>query len=195
MSLTPGTALGPYEVLAKIGEGGMGEVYQARDTRLGRTVAIKVLPEHVAADPDLKRRFEREAKTVSSLNHPHICTLYDIGSQDGTGFLVMENVEGETLADRMRRDGPLGLDDAVRCATEIADALEAAHERGIIHRDLKPGNVMLTSRSGAKVLDFGIATHVSTAGGEAATRSVATLTAAASVTGTLPYMSPESLRG
>jgi len=194
MPLEAGTQLGPYEILSSIGAGGMGEVYKARDTRLGRTVAIKVLPEHVAADPDLRHRFEREAKTISSLNHPHICALYDVGDQDGTSFLVMEYVEGETLADRLRRDGPLALDDAVRYATEIADALEAAHARGIVHRDLKPGNVMLT-RAGSKVLDFGIAMHVATAGGEAATRSVATLTAAASVAGTLPYMSPESLRG
>ena len=194
MPLSPGTTLGPYEIQAALGAGGMGEVYKATDTRLDRTVAIKVLPEHVAADQQLKRRFEREAKTISSLNHPHICALYDVGDQDGTSFLVMEYVEGETLADRLRRDGPLALDDAVRYATEIADALEAAHQQGIVHRDLKPGNVMLT-RSGSKVLDFGIASHVVDASADTVSRSVGTTTTTGSIAGTLPYMSPESLRG
>ncbi len=126
----------------------MGEVYKARDTRLDRTVAIKVLPEHVAADPDLKQRFEREAKTISSLNHPHICTLYDIGSQDGIDFLVMEYLEGDTLAQRLEK-GALPLDQALQVAIEIADALDKAHRQGITHRDLKPGNIMLT-KAGAK---------------------------------------------
>ena len=143
MPLQPGTTLGPYEILSPIGAGGMGEVYKARDTRLGRTVAIKVLPEHVAADPDLKQRFEREAKTISSLNHPHICTLYDIGSQDGIDFLVMEYLEGDTLAQRLEQ-GALPLDQALQVAIEIADALDKAHRQGIVHRDLKPGNIMLT---------------------------------------------------
>ncbi len=153
MALSPGTTLGPYEILSPIGAGGMGEVYKARDTRLDRTVAIKVLPEHVAADPDLKQRFEREAKTISSLNHPHICTLHDIGSQDGIDFLVMEYLEGDTLAQRLEK-GALPLDQALKIAIEIADALDKAHRQGITHRDLKPGNIMLT-KAGAKLLDFG----------------------------------------
>ena len=155
MPLTSGTALGPYEIEAPLGAGGMGEVYRARDTRLDRTVAIKVLPEHVAADPDLKQRFEREAKTISSLNHPHICTLYDIGNQDGIDFLVMEFIEGDTLAQRLEK-GALPLDQALKIAIEIADALDKAHRQGIVYRDLKPGNIMLT-KSGAKLLDFGLA--------------------------------------
>ncbi len=139
MPLQPGTTLGPYEILSPIEAGGMGEVYKARDTRLDRTVAIKVLPEHVAADPDLKQRFEREAKTISSLNHPHICTLYDIGSQDGIDFLVMEYLEGDTLAQRLEK-GALPLDQALKVAIEIAEALDKAHRQGITHRDqrLKP---------------------------------------------------------
>ena len=143
MPLQPGTTLGPYSVTAKIGEGGMGEVYKATDTRLDRTVAIKVLPAHVADDPDLRQRFEREAKTISSLNHPHICTLYDIGNQDGIDFLVMEYLDGETLAQRLEK-GALPLDQALTIAIEIADALDKAHRQGIVHRDLKPGNIMLT---------------------------------------------------
>ncbi len=143
MPLQPGTHLGPYEIQSQLGAGGMGEVYKARDTRLDRTVAIKVLPEHVAADPDLKQRFEREAKTISSLNHPHICTLYDIGSQDGIDFLVMEYLEGDTLAQRLKK-GALPLEQALKVAIEIADALDKAHRQGITHRDLKPGNIMLT---------------------------------------------------
>ena len=148
MPLQPGTTLGPYEILSPIGAGGMGEVYKARDTRLDRTVAIKVLPEHVASDPDLKQRFEREAKTISSLNHPHICTLYDIGNQDGIDFLVMEYLEGDTLAQWLEK-GALPLDQALTVAIEIADALDKAHRQGITHRDLKPGNIMLT-KAGAK---------------------------------------------
>ena len=155
MPLTPGATLGPYEILSPIGAGGMGEVYKARDTRLDRTVAIKVLPEHVAADPDLKQRFEREAKTISSLNHPHICTLHDIGEQDGVDFLVMEYLEGDTLAQRLEQ-GALPLDQALQVAIEITDALDKAHRQGITHRDLKPGNIMLTT-AGAKLLDFGLA--------------------------------------
>ena len=148
MPLQPGTTLGPYEILSPIGAGGMGEVYKARDSRLDRTVAIKVLPEHVASDPDLKQRFEREAKTISSLNHPHICTLYDVGEHEGTSFLVMEYLEGDTLAQRLEK-GALPLDQALEIAVEIADALDKAHRQGITHRDLKPGNIMLT-KSGAK---------------------------------------------
>ena len=143
MALAPGVRLGPYEIVSALGAGGMGEVYKARDTRLDRTVAIKVLPEHVASNPELKQRFEREAKTISSLNHPHICTLHDVGSQDGIDFLVMEHLEGETLAQRLSK-GALPLEQALQYAIEIADALDKAHRQGIVHRDLKPGNIMLT---------------------------------------------------
>ena len=170
MPLQPGTTLGPYEILSPIGAGGMGEVYKARDTRLDRTVAIKVLPEHVASDPDLKQRFEREAKTISSLNHPHICTLYDIGEQDGVDFLVMEYLEGDTLAQRLEKEA-LPLNQALKIAIEIADALDKAHRQGITHRDLKPGNIMLT-KAGAKLLDFGLAKlrQPGTVGSEASRR-------------------------
>ena len=152
MPLGPGAKLGPYEVLAPLGAGGMGEVYRAKDTRLDRTVALKVLPAHLAAEPDLRQRFEREARAVSSLNHPHICTLHDIGQQDGIDFLVMEHLEGETLGDRLVR-GPLPTDQVLRYGAEIADALDKAHRQGIVHRDLKPGNIMIT-KSGTKLLDF-----------------------------------------
>jgi len=144
MSLTPGKKLGPYEILAPLGAGGMGEVYKAKDTRLDRTVAIKVLPSHLSDNARLKERFEREARAVSSLNHPHICTLHDIGID----FMVMEYIEGETLADRLIK-GALPLHQALRHAVEIADALDKAHRQGVVHRDLKPGNIMLT-KSGAK---------------------------------------------
>ena len=155
MSMTAGTRLGPYEITAQIGVGGMGEVYRARDTRLDRIVAIKVLPEALAADPQFRDRFEREARAISSLSHPHICTLYDVGHQDATNYLVMEYLEGETIAQRSDK-GALPLDQALRCAIEIADALDSAHRQGITHRDLKPGNIMLT-KGGAKLLDFGLA--------------------------------------
>ena len=155
MSLNSGTKLGPYEILAPLGAGGMGEVYKAKDTRLDRTVAIKVLPSHVASNPEVRQRFEREARAVSSLNHPHICTLYDIGSENGIDFMVMEHIEGDTLADRLKK-GALPLDQALQYGIEIADALDKAHRQGVVHRDLKPGNIMLT-KSGAKLLDFGLA--------------------------------------
>src|ERR1700674_1033119 len=155
MSLTPGTKLGPYEIQSLLGAGGMGEVYRARDTRLGRDVAIKVLPAHLSSDPDLRLRMEREAKAISSLNHPHICTLHDVGSQDGIDFLVMEHLEGETLADRLRR-GALALGEALKIGIAIAEALDKAHRRGIVHRDLKPANIMLT-KNGPKLMDFGLA--------------------------------------
>src|SRR5580700_317122 len=138
MALNAGTKLGSFEILSAIGAGGQGEVYKARDTRLDRNVAIKVLPPELSARPELRERFEREARTVSSLNHPHICTLYDIGVQDDVRFLVMEYLEGETLADRLTK-GPLPLADALRYAIEIADALDKAHRQGVVHRDLKPG--------------------------------------------------------
>ena len=155
MPLSAGTKLGPYEILSAIGAGGMGEVYKARDTRLDRTVAIKVLPTHLADRSELRERFEREAKTIASLNHPHICTLYDIGHQDEIDFLVMEYLEGETLAQRLLK-GSLPLEQVLQYAIEIADALDKAHRKGITHRDLKPGNIMLT-KSGTKLLDFGLA--------------------------------------
>src|SRR2546423_12517186 len=155
MVLAPGTNLGPYEVVAPLGAGGMGEVYRARDTRLGRDVAVKVLPQHLSSNSDLKARFEREARASSALSDPHICHLYDIGSQDGTDYLVMELLEGETLADRLQK-GPLPLRQALQFGIEIAEALDKAHKNRILHRDLKPGNVMLT-KSGAKLLDFGLA--------------------------------------
>ena len=143
MALAPGTRLGPYAIVAPLGAGGMGEVYRARDTRLDRSVAVKVLPSHLTSDPARRARLEREAKAISSLNHPHICTLYDVGHEQGTDYLVMELVEGETLAERLKK-GALPLEQTLRTATEIADALDKAHREGVIHRDLKPGNVMLT---------------------------------------------------
>src|SRR5499425_2459398 len=155
MRLAPGTKLGPYEIQSQLGAGGMGEVYRATDTRLDRTVAIKVLASHLSSSPELKQRMEREARAISSLNHPHICHLYDIGSQNGTDFLVMEFLEGETLAERLRR-GALPLGEVLKVGIAVAEALAAAHRQGIVHRDLKPGNIML-SKSGAKLMDFGLA--------------------------------------
>jgi serine/threonine protein kinase len=149
------TRLGPYEIVAPIGAGGMGEVYKARDTRLDRIVAIKVIPEHLSSQPHSRERFEREARAISSLSHPHICPLFDVGHQNGIDYLVMEYLEGETLAQKLQK-GPLPLGQVLRYAIEIADALDHAHRHGVIHRDLKPANVMLI-RSAAKVLDFGLA--------------------------------------
>src|SRR5215469_3728621 len=143
MALAPGTHLGPYEIQSPLGTGGMGEVYRARDTRLERAVAVKILPAHLSSDPTRKQRFEREAKTISSLNHPHICVLHDVGHQDGVDYLVMECVEGETLAKRLEQ-GPLPLEQVLRFGAQIADALDKAHRSGVVHRDLKPGNIMLT---------------------------------------------------
>src|SRR5262247_826913 len=143
MTLSAGTKLGPYEILSPIGAGGMGEVYKARDTRLERTVAIKVLPQRLSSSPEVRQRFEREAKTISQLSHSHICALYDVGREGETEYLVMEFLEGETLSDRLNR-GPLPLEQTLRYGVEIADALDRAHRSGIVHRDLKPGNVMLT---------------------------------------------------
>ena len=154
-ALTAGTTLEPYETLSALGAGGMGEVYRARDTRLDRTVAIKILASHLSSSPELKQRMEREARAISSLNHPNICHLYDIGSQDGAEFLVMEVLEGQTLADRLR-GGALPLPETYKIGIAVADALAFAHGRGIVHRDLKPGNIMLT-QSGAKLMDFGLA--------------------------------------
>src|SRR5215469_6078893 len=143
MSLASGTKLGPYQIVAPLGAGGMGEVYRARDTRLERTVALKILPAHFSCDPVRKQRFEREAKIVSNLNHPHICVLHDIGSQDGIDYLVMECVQGETLTERLQK-GPLPLDQVLKFGAQIADALDKAHRSGVVHRDLKPDNIMLT---------------------------------------------------
>ena len=189
MSLRSGTRLGPYEIQSAIGAGGMGEVYKARDTRLDRTVAIKVLPPDVSADPDRRARFEREAKTVAGLSHPHICPLFDVGDHHGAMFLVMEHLVGQTLAERLEK-GPLPLEQALTVATEIADALAVAHKQGIIHRDLKPGNVMLT-KAGAKLLDFGLARLARPLAGIAS----ATLSSVGTVAGTPPYMAPEQLEG
>src|SRR6202163_326671 len=155
MPLAPGTQLGPYEIMTPLGAGGMGEVYRARDTRLDRTIAIKILPAQFSSDPVRKQRFEREAKTISSLNHPHICVLHDVGSQDGVDYLVMECMEGETLAKRLEK-GPLVLEQVLKYGAQIADALDKAHRSSVVHRDLKPTNIMLTP-TGAKLLDFGLA--------------------------------------
>src|SRR5690348_12133520 len=155
LSLTVGTRLGPYEIVAPLGAGGMGEVYKARDTRLNRMVAIKVLPAGLAGEPQRQERFRREARAISSLTHPHICALHDLGLSNGIDFLVLEYLDGETLAHRLLR-GPLKFDDAVKTAAQIAEALDKAHRAGIVHRDLKPGNVMMTS-GGVKLLDFGLA--------------------------------------
>ena len=203
MPLATGTRLGPYEIRAPLGAGGMGEIYRATDTRLDREVAIKVLAESLSSNADFRQRFEREAKAISALNHPHICTLYDVGSQNGLAYLVLELVEGETLAQRLAR-GPLPLKDALRHGAEIADALDRAHRQGIVHRDLKPGNVMLT-KAGAKLLDFGLAKPrppattpaAATASGGAATMSspLTPITEQGTVLGTVQYMSPEQIEG
>ncbi|MDQ2969755.1 MAG: protein kinase [Acidobacteriota bacterium] len=199
MTLPARTRLGPYEILAQIGAGGMGEVYRAKDTRLGRTVAIKVLPSQQSKSEEVRQRFEREAKTISQLSHPHICALYDLGNQDGVAYLVLEFLEGESLAERLAK-GPLPLDQALRFGIQIADALEAAHRLGIVHRDLKPGNVMIT-KSGAKVLDFGLAKLREEEPQPAASRlsALATqnapLTSAGTILGTVQYMPPEQLEG
>jgi serine/threonine protein kinase len=198
MAILPGRLLGPYEILSAIGAGGMGEVYRARDTRLDRIVAIKVLSTHLADRSELRERFEREAKTIASLNHPHICTLYDIGHQDGIDFLVMEYLEGETLAQRLWK-GPLPLEQVLLYAIEISDALDKAHRKGVTHRDLKPGNVMLI-KSGTKLLDFGLAklkqeaTPANVSLSELPTANDP-LTAEGAIVGTLQYMAPEQLEG
>src|SRR5262245_27754345 len=196
MPLAAGTHLGPYEVLSLIDSGGMGEVYRGRDTRLDRAVAIKILPAHFADNADLRLRFEREARAVSSLNHPHICTLHDIGHQDGVDYLVMELVDGESLESRLTK-GPLPLDQVLRFGIEIADALSKAHRQGIVHRDLKPANVMLT-KQGSKLLDFGLARVDAPKASSSASflpTQQHTLTQAGTVLGTFQYMSPEQLEG
>src|SRR6201987_3351502 len=194
MAIRAGQRLGPYEILSAIGAGGMGEVYRARDTRLERTVAVKILPDHLADRAELRERFEREARTIASLNHPHICTLYDIGQQDGTDFLVMEYLEGETLAQRLKK-GPLPLAQVLQYAVEISDALDKAHRKGITHRDLKPGNIML-AKSGAKLLDFGLAKLKQEATPAASISRLPTqdnLTEEGTILGTYQYMAPEQV--
>jgi hypothetical protein len=206
MPLATGTRLGPYEIQAPLGAGGMGEVYRARDTRLDRIVAVKVLASHLSSSPELKQRMEREARAISSLNHPNICHLYDIGSQDGTDYLVMEFLEGETLAERIRR-GALPLVETLAIGATIAEALAVAHKQGIVHRDLKPGNIMLT-KAGAKLMDFGLA-KATAAGLEGTSKApvlsaaptmsgaspVSPLTTAGALIGTIQYMSPEQIEG
>ena len=210
MALTSGSKLGPYEIQSPLGAGGMGEVYRARDTRLGRDVAVKVLPSHLSSDPELKERFQREARAISSLNHPNICTLHDVGHQEGVDFLVMEYLEGETLQQRLLR-GTLSLKQVLEYGIQIAEALDLAHQAGIVHRDLKPGNIMLT-KSGAKLLDFGLAkpvtalvSGVNTPGSptpSTPTMSIASMSAQAGpltergkVVGTFQYVAPEVLQG
>jgi serine/threonine protein kinase len=189
MTLTAGTRLGPYEILAPLGAGGMGEVWRGRDTRLERSVAIKVLPAEFATNAQLKLRFEREAKTISQLNHPHICTLYDVGD----GYLVMELLEGETLADRVAR-GPLPVAEVLKYGAQIAEALDKAHKAGVVHRDLKPGNIMIT-KSGAKLLDFGLAKGGTLAIATEGATDLRPLTAEGAIVGTFQYMAPEQLEG
>ena len=197
MAILPGKRLGPYEILSAIGAGGMGEVYKARDTRLDRIVAIKVLPTHLADRAELRERFEREAKTIASLNHPHICTLFDTGHQDDIDFLVMEYIEGETLAQRLQK-GPLPIQQVLQFAIEIADALDKAHRKGITHRDLKPGNIMLT-KSGTKLLDFGLAKLKQDAAPATPDSQLPTMkggvTGEGTILGTLQYMAPEQVEG
>ena len=197
MPLTPATRLGPYEILAPLGAGGMGEVYRAHDSRLGRDVAIKVLPPHLASSPELRVRFEREARTISQLNHPHICTLFDVGHQGATDYLVMELLEGETLAHRLEK-GALPVAEVLALGRQIAQALDRAHRAGVVHRDLKPGNVMLT-RDGAKLMDFGLASAVALGPVPGALSHSPTmtqpLTAEGTIVGTFQYMAPEQLEG
>ena len=197
MPLLPGTRLGPYEIVAPIGAGGMGEVYRARDTRLAREVAIKILPAGFAANEQFRARFEREAQTISSLNHPNICTLFDVGHEEGTHYLVMELIEGESLAERLLK-GPLPLEQVIRHGAQIADALGRAHRQGIVHRDLKPGNVMIT-KMGAKLLDFGLARSGPDASPMQGLTTLATqaapLTQEGTILGTFQYMAPEQLEG
>jgi serine/threonine protein kinase len=197
MPLSTGARLGPYEILSAIGAGGMGEVYKARDTRLGRDVAIKVLPAGLASDPERRRRFELEARAVSDLNHPHICVLFDVGSQDGTDFLVMEYLDGQSLAQRLRK-GALPREQVLEVGAQIADALASAHRRGIVHRDLKPANIMLT-KAGVKLLDFGLAKlkppPLAADVGVSALSTQGPTTSPGAVMGTVPYMAPEQLEG
>ena len=204
MALTPGTRLGPYEIAAQIGEGGMGEVYQATDTNLGRDVAIKVLPESVAQGPERLARFDREARTLAALNHPNIAQIHGLEKSAGTIALVMELVEGPTLADRIAQ-GAIPVDEALPIAKQIAEALEAAHEQGIIHRDLKPANIKVRPDGTVKVLDFGLAKALEPASAlgastgqalsQAPTITTPAMTQVGMILGTAAYMSPEQARG
>ena len=202
MSLAAGTRLGPYEIVAPIGAGGMGEVYRAKDSRLDRQVAVKVLSSHLSASEEVRQRFEREAKTISQFSHPHICSLYDVGREGETDYLVMELLEGESLADRLGK-GALPTEQVLRYGIQIADALDKAHRQGIVHRDLKPGNIMLT-KTGVKLLDFGLAKPLTAAGARPVSGAsvLATeaqvsqpLTERGTVLGTFQYMAPEQLEG
>src|SRR5689334_10832074 len=198
MPLAAGTTLGPYEIVAPLGAGGMGEVYRARDSRLGREVAVKVLPPRLSESPEARARFEREARVISGLNHPHICVLHDLGREGSIDYLVMELVEGETLAQRIAR-GPLPIPEVLRIGAEVADALDRAHRAGVVHRDLKPGNIMLT-KTGAKLMDFGLAREARRSGvlmtpsGDAAPSQsptiVTPLTTEGAMVGTSHYMAP-----
>jgi serine/threonine protein kinase len=196
VALQIGNKLGPYEIVVSLGAGGMGEVYRARDTRLGRTVAIKILPTEVSSDPARKQRFQREARIISGLNHPHICVVHDIGSQDGLDFLVMQYIEGETLAGRLKR-GPVPVDQVLKIGAQIAGALDRAHGSGVVHRDLKPGNIMLAS-AGAKLLDFGLAKPIvciDIGVTQTAASKRSPLTEQGVIVGTFQYMSPEQVEG
>ena len=196
MALEAGTRLGDYEILSPIGAGGMGEVYKARDVRLDRTVAIKVLPAHLSENAQLRQRFEQEARAVSSFNHPNICTLHDIGRAEGIDFMVMEYIEGETLAERIAR-GAIPLEEAIEIGLRVADALDKAHRNEIVHRDVKPGNIILT-KSGPKLLDFGLAKCGVNASGESDASAVTEqkpLTEVGAILGTFQYMAPEQAEG
>ncbi|MGE5344984.1 MAG: protein kinase domain-containing protein, partial [Acidithiobacillales bacterium] len=197
MSLAAGARLGPYEIVAPLGAGGMGEVYKAKDTRLGRDVALKVLPEQFSSSPESRQRFEREARSISQLSHPRICALYDIGREGETEYLVMEYLEGETLSERLAR-GPLSLEQTLRYGSDIANALDEAHRQGVVHRDLKPGNVMLT-KTGVKLLDFGLAKTLARepppGSLTAAPTAARDITEAGTILGTVSYMAPEQLEG
>ena len=199
MALAAGTKLGPYEIAGAIGAGGMGEVYQAHDTKLGRDVAIKVLPEAFAHDPERLSRFQREAKMLASLNHANIATIYGLEQSDGGHCLVMELIPGETLADRIKREGAMPVEEALGICKQIAEALEAAHEKGIIHRDLKPANVKVTPEGKVKVLDFGLAKAFAGDVADSNPSQSPTLSAVATMQGvflgTAAYMSPEQARG
>src|SRR5689334_12128885 len=200
MPLTPGSRLGPYEVVAPLGAGAMGEVFRARDARLGRDVAIKALPAVFATDPERLARFEREARALASLNHPNVAAIYGVEEVGGTPYLVLEFVDGETLEARLKR-GALPLDETLDVSRQIAAGLEAAHENGIVHRDLKPGNVMLTPAGGVKILDFGLARSGGAEGSGSSPNLSTSPTMAYAATevgvilGTAAYMSPEQARG
>ncbi len=190
-----GESLGPYKIIELLGAGGMAEVYLGEDTRLGRKVAIKVLPPEFASDPERLARFEQEARAAAALNHPHIAAVFDVGTEGDTHFIVQEYLEGQSLRERLDKEGALPLDKALDLAIEVGEALIAAHKAGIIHRDLKPDNIFVTEESHAKVLDFGIAKAMGADEGDAETAAATNLTMARTLIGTAPYMSPEQVRG